>query len=286
MMSDQAIRALESAALSPEEAGRAALRRRWATLLSLLLYLTPFAITGIAYELLEPLFLSRHGSIHIADLWRLEARWFSVLTAAGPRPLSELISQAQSPWLDVLCGITYLSFLAEILGVTVVLFFRDRRKAFVLSLGFLVTNLLGWIIWLLYPAAPPWYVDQHGLALVADVAANPAGLARLDAFLGVPLAAHFYAKNADVFGAMPSLHVAYGVLTAWVVAPLGGGLRIFTLCFAAAIAFSAVYLRHHYILDVLAGVLLASLVAIALPLVIRRIGALRTLRSRSDRGHA
>lgn len=286
MMSDQAIRALESPSLSPEEAGRAALRRRWATLRSLLLYLTPFAVTGIAYELLEPLFLSRHGSIHIADLWELEARCFSVLTAAGPRSLSELISQTQSPWLDLVCGITYLLFLAEILGMTVVLFFRDRRKALVLSLGFLVTNLLGWVIWLLYPAAPPWYVDQHGFALVGEVAANPAGLARLDALLGVPLAAHFYAKNADVFGAMPSLHVAYGVLTAWVVAPLGGGLRLFTLCFAAAIAFSAVYLRHHYILDVLAGVLLAIFVAIALPALMRRIAELRTLRAGPSRGHA
>jgi membrane-associated phospholipid phosphatase len=56
---------------------------------------------------------------------------------------------------------------------------------------------------------------------------------------------------------MPSLHVAYSTLVAGVVFPLAGKLRLATLALACSMAFSAVYLRHHYLLDVIAGVALA-----------------------------
>ena len=36
----------------------------------------------------------------------------------------------------------------------------------------------------------------------------------------------------------------------------GGWLRLATIAFAVSMAFSAIYLRHHYIIDVLAGVVL------------------------------
>jgi inositol phosphorylceramide synthase catalytic subunit len=153
-------------------------------------------------------------------------------------------------------------FLLEVFGLAALMFFRARPKMLAISLGFLALNLTGWLIWMLYPAAPPWYVDLYGKGpALLDAASNPAGLLRLDALLGVPISATFYSGSANVFGAMPSLHVGYAVLVAWVLFPLRGGWRAFTLLFAASIAFSAVYLRHHYILDVLAGALLALPVA-------------------------
>lgn len=126
-------------------------------------------------------------------------------------------------------------------------------------------NLLGWSVWFLYPAAPPWYVDHYGPGpALLDVVSSPAGLARVDAWLGVPLATDFYAKSANVFGALPSLHVAYATLVAHVSWSLRGWPRFATICFALSMAFSAVYLRHHYILDVLAGAVLALLVGFVL----------------------
>jgi membrane-associated phospholipid phosphatase len=230
--------------------------------------LLPFALTGALYELLRGPF-SHRGTVHVADLLALESRWFSISTAQGPRPLSELIASHTHAWLDLWCGATYLLFLIEILGVSLYLSFRSRSRAWELSLGFLTINLLGWLIWLSYPAAPPWYVDGYGLqSSVREVTSSAAGLLRFDALLGVPLAASFYAKSANVFGAMPSLHVGYATLVACAVAPLGGWLRLGALAFAFSMAFSAVYLRHHYLVDVLAGVLLALAV----------VGASRTTR--------
>ena len=65
---------------------------------------------------------------------------------------------------------------------------------------------------------------------------------------------------ANVFGAVPSLHVAYATLVVCVVWSQARWLRAAALGFALSIAFAAVYLRHHYIIDVVAGVLLALLV--------------------------
>jgi len=63
-----------------------------------------------------------------------------------------------------------------------------------------------------------------------------------------------YSKNANVFAAIPSLHAAYPIITV-----LYGSLskrlwvHIGFVFFSLSVWFSAVYSRHHYVLDVLAG---------------------------------
>jgi inositol phosphorylceramide synthase catalytic subunit len=224
-------------------------------------HMSPLLAAGVVYELLRGLFHHR-GSVHVADLYALEARLFAVSTSNGPRALSEVLAQATTPWLDALCGVTYFLFLIEVVAVAAYLYFaRSRSSALELTLGFFFVNLLGWLIWFVYPAAPPWYVDQYGTGpALLDVVSSPGGLERVDAWLGLPLATVFYSKSANVFGAMPSLHMAYATLVALVAARQGGWLRAVTLLYAGSMALSAVYLRHHYILDVLAGVALALLV--------------------------
>jgi membrane-associated phospholipid phosphatase len=222
--------------------------------------LAPIFAAGLLYEALRGLFQYR-GTVHVGDLFEYEARLFSINTAEGPRALSEVVSRHTNPWLDLICGITYFLFLAEVVGVASFLFVRARPKTLHLSVGFLVVNLLGWAIWFVYPAAPPWYVDTYGTGpALLDVVSSPAGLTRLDTWLGLPLATEFYAQSANVFGAVPSLHVAYAVLVAWVSYSVGGWLRVVTIAFAIGMAFSAIYLRHHYLIDVVAGALLALLV--------------------------
>jgi membrane-associated phospholipid phosphatase len=231
--------------------------------------LAPIPAAGLIYESLRGLFQYR-GTVHVGDLYALEAKLFSVATADGPRALSDVVSRHTNRWLDALSGATYFFFLAEVVVVAALLFFRSRLKALELSIGFLVVNLIGWAIWFVYPAAPPWYVDQYGTGpALLDVVSSPAGLARVDAWLGLPLATTFYSKSANVFGAVPSLHMAYATIVAWVAASVRGGLRWATLGFAISMAFSAVYLRHHYILDVVAGGVLALVVGVVTRAIMR-----------------
>jgi inositol phosphorylceramide synthase catalytic subunit len=235
--------------------------------------LVPFGLVVLGYEAIR--LVPRSSSVHIAELVTLEARFFSVVTEAGPRTLSDIIASNTHPLLDLWCGATYLSWVLGVLVAAAYLFTRHRRRAFELSLGFLVVNLAGWAIWLSYPAAPPWYVDLYGTGpALLHAPSSAAGLARFDALLGWPLTSSLYSKSAYVFGAMPSLHVAYATLVAWASFPVGGKLRVAGLAFVASMAFSAVYLRHHYVIDVVAGVALAVPVALLVRSLARRWSSL------------
>jgi membrane-associated phospholipid phosphatase len=226
--------------------------------LAFLTLATPFFAAAAVYEVLRRLIVVYRGDVHTGDLFLLEERLFPVSTAAGTQALSQVIAANVHPVLDFICGTTYLVFLAELFGIAGYMFFRSRVKMLELALAFLTANILGWSIWMLYPAAPPWYIDLHGMGpAILDTPSNPAGLSRIDALLPFPVAATFYAKSANVFGAMPSLHCAYATFVAAIVYPLGGKLRWGTIAFAVSMVFSAVYLRHHYILDVIAGIALA-----------------------------
>jgi membrane-associated phospholipid phosphatase len=243
------------------------------TAVSALGHALPFGLVALGYEAIR--LVPRNTAVHIADLVELEARLFSVGTEAGPRALSDVIARHTHPLLDLWCGATYLAWVPGVVAAIAYLFVRARPKALELSVAFLVANLAGWAIWFLYPAAPPWYVDQYGTGpAVMNAASSAAGLSRLDTLVGLPIASSVYSQSAYIFGAMPSLHVAYATLVAWVSFPLGGKLRLASLVFATSMAFSAIYLRHHYILDVIAGVALAVPVALLVQLTLRRLASL------------
>ncbi len=216
----------------------------------------PFALAGLIYDFSRLVFTRRAG-VHVGDLWAAERALFGVETSSGRVAIVDLVAARSHPALDLLCGTAYLLYVAAVFVTTTYLFFRDRPRATRLAWAFVAANLLGWSIWLLFPAAPPWYVDRYGLGpVVLDAASDPAGASRFDALVGLPLFASYYARSANIFGAMPSLHVAYATLPALALWPLGGRLRA-ALAWPLLMAFAAVYFRHHYILDVLAGAAVA-----------------------------
>lgn len=220
----------------------------------------PMWLSGVGYDFLR-LVTHLRPDVHVDDLWHAEHALFGIDTAAGPMALSDWIATHTHPALDVLTGGVYILYLPFPFLLATVFFFRARERGRLLALAFGLTSLLGWAVWLAWPAAPPWYVDQVGLGpAVLDAAPSAAGAARFDEVLGVTLFHDFYSKSHNVFGAMPSLHAAYGLLPALTTASLRGRGRAlfgFAILWAALMAFAAVYLRHHYILDVLAGAIVA-----------------------------
>jgi len=214
-----------------------------------------FVVYWIIYDSMRVLPNYEVNPIHVQEPYWLELQWFGV---AGPdqQPITpnEYYRANGSPVLDVLSGLFYLGWVPIPLLFGFWLF-RINKPLFVrFSYAFLFTNLLGFVIYYLYPAAPPWYIEQHGFEIKYDTPGHAAGLLNFDALLGIPLFAGMYEKNANVFAAIPSLHSAYPVLCLLYGWHLGrwwvNGLFA---VFVAGIWFAAVYTRHHYILDVLAG---------------------------------
>ena len=117
--------------------------------------------------------------------------------------------------------------------------YRRARNALVL------TNVFGLAIFLVYPAAPPRFLPGFGFV---DSVAN--------AGFGVT---HGGPVTADQFGAFPSLHLAWAVWTALVAHRLVRSpmLRRLWLGYPVITAVVVVVTGNHYLLDILAGVLIA-----------------------------
>lgn len=214
--------------------------------------------------------LLRADTIRVTEPHAFDLHFFGIRSGPNLLTPNEWLQRHTHWMLDLVTGIFYLLFIA--IFVAMALYFRFilarsdwlRRRSRSLLWGFFWVNVLGYLTYYAYPAAPPWYVSTHGF-VPADLATapSPAGAARFDALLETTLFAEMYSRSADVFGAIPSLHVAYPML-ALLHAFEFRSLRTFGVVYYVMIFFSALYLNHHYVLDLLCGSLYAGAVYLAL----------------------
>ena len=100
-----------------------------------------------------------------------------------------------------------------------------------------------------------WYIEVYGLeTLRLAVPASLGRTARFGDLLGTSFFARLYGYESNPFGAIPSLHISYPTLSVFFAFRLGA-LRTLTVAFLAVMCFAAVYLNHHYVIDVVLGVL-------------------------------
>jgi hypothetical protein len=230
---------------------------------SFFLAMLPFLLFGISYDLMhitQPLVRFLH--VHVEEPYFFDLRFFGIPTSEGVLTPNEFFTRHHWPLVDFFTGISYIIFVywAVCFAAYLALFRRDEAGRKLLARfgwTFLLMNLAGFVTYYVYPAAPPWYVADYGLG-PADFSArsSAAGAARWDELTGIPYFAGFYGRSADVFGAIPSLHVSYPLLTYL----YGRELRkrwfdVASFGLFLLVSFAAVYLNHHYVLDVLLGVL-------------------------------
>jgi hypothetical protein len=195
------------------------------------------------------------NEVHIGELYNLEKSFFGISLDGAIVTPNEYWLTHSNTILDVVTGLFYLCWIPVPLGFATYLFYKNRTDFFYFSLTFLVINFLGYIIYYIYPAAPPWYIQQYGYDFIAGTPGNTAGLSRFDAFFGVGVFKGLYQQSSNVFAAMPSLHSAYPIIVLYYgIKNKLGRANFFFATVMMGIWFSAVYTSHHYILDVFAGI--------------------------------
>jgi inositol phosphorylceramide synthase catalytic subunit len=200
----------------------------------------------------------RSPVIHVREPYDFDLRFFSI---HGLTP-NEWWQKHTSPVLDFFCGLAYtpMFFIGESVLLSIWFIARGQvRRAERFTWIFVIANFVGFACYYLYPAAPPWYVAAHGFVVDMSVRASPAGAIRFDQLIGIPLMQGFYGKSADVFGAIPSLHVVYPFL-AMIYGWHLRRFRVLAIFYFLLVCFSAVYLDHHYLLDIFLGLGIALLV--------------------------
>lgn len=231
------------------------------------LALMPWVIFACSYDAMRLYPNYMVNDIDVRQLYDTELRWFGIAQASGETVIpGAWFAQHHHAVADVMAGLFYLCWVPVPLAFALFLYFRGRYSVYLrFSIAFLVVNLIGFCGYYIHPAAPPWYALDYGFTPVLHMPGNMAGLARFDALTGLPVFHALYGQNANVFAAVPSLHAAY-MLVATVYAVLGRSRRWLTALFAficIGIWFTAVYTCHHYIIDVLLGIVTA-LVSMAL----------------------
>ncbi|MHC2991834.1 PA-phosphatase-like phosphoesterase [Pontibacter sp. HJ8] len=219
-----------------------------------------FIVFWVLYDYMKAFPNYWFNPVHIEDLYNTEKALFGIRSSGTLLTPNEFWLQNSTAFLDVMSGVFYLSWIPVPLAFAGFLFFRNRRQFIYFSLTFLLVNLLGFVVYYLYPAAPPWYVQLFGFEFIATTPGNTAGLVRFDEFFGITVFHSLYAKGSNVFAAMPSLHSAYPLLVFYYALKnrLGLSANILFGIITVGIWFAAVYTSHHYVLDVLAGIVCAS----------------------------
>ena len=134
------------------------------------------------------------------------------------------------------------------------LIWLERRALFYrCALALVTTSLIGALVFLAFPAAPPWLAAQHGLIDVVNINAAESAVNGLPH--GASLIAGHIPRNA--VAAVPSLHAAYALLTLLFAWSWRRRVGHAFLVYPVAMWFTIVYLGDHYVVDVLAGVLVA-----------------------------
>ncbi|HWW38776.1 phosphatase PAP2 family protein [Pedobacter sp.] len=218
-----------------------------------------FIVYWILFDYMKAFPNYLYHSVSIEHLYRLEKSIFGIHFNGKVVTPNEYWLLNSRPVMDVIGGFFYLMWIPVPLAFAAYLFFRDRKQFLLFSLTFVLVNLLGFVIYYLYPAAPPWYVQLHGFKFIAHTPGNTAGLARFDKFFNAAIFKSIYSNGSNVFAAMPSLHSSYPVIVLYY--GLKNRLGLMNILFAVVmfgIWFTAVYTSHHYVLDVLAGILCAA----------------------------
>lgn len=230
-------------------------------------FILPLILTAIVYDTQRLYAETLRGKIHVLWPYLTELKLFGIWTNGQLLTPNQAIQSILNPVLDIYCGIFYVVFIPLHILIfayqrfwlsftTKNLILKEKLSLYGPSFtwSFFLVNAIGYSTYYWFAAAPPWYVDLYGLAEPANAlaAASPARCIRFDNLVGLPIFQNMYSKSANVFGAIPSLHVAYPLLNALYGFKLKN-LRAFSVIFYLSVCFAAIYLNHHYIIDLLWG---------------------------------
>jgi len=227
----------------------------------------PFILLLLSYDAMRGIADDLGGRVHITYPIDADRALFSeVPTLVLQRWLHD---PGVSHWYDYAAVMVYvLHFVVPLIFAA--LFWQQNRSVYWrLVLSLVVMSYAGFITQILIPTAPPWYAGETGD--LPGVGLPHEAMPRLNAV--------WLFLSANEVAAMPSLHAAYPwLLLLFCVRVWGVKGAAFSL-YVAGVFFSIVYLGHHYVVDILAGLGYATVayVCCATDVVPNLVRALRRL---------
>ncbi|MEM3617808.1 MAG: phosphatase PAP2 family protein [Candidatus Bathyarchaeia archaeon] len=218
---------------------------------------SPFILSFLSYESLNRLIDSVPRFIHVQEPIAADSWIFNSV------PTLVLQQSYRMPILDYIGAAFYsVHFIAPtIFAFLLWRFHPEHYQKY--ALAFMICTYSALLTFLIYPVAPPWY----------GVGATRI-LFQVDNKLGVPMYRAIYDYiGVNAFAAFPSLHSALPWMIALFAIKSWRKRALPILIFPLMIWFSAVYLGEHYVIDVIGGVLYATMAFIVACKKERIVGA-------------
>jgi len=209
----------------------------------------PFLLMLFTYEVIRSVILAvGTDGLHVTDL----IIWEQAL-CAGIIPsfaLQQAWSTTTYTWLvDLVANIFYMTHFFSVIVMGLVLWTKRKAHYWTFVLGLSVLSYAGFLTYVVFPAAPPWWASLHGY-----LKGQPINLAH-----SLLSPAYIYA-TANPLGAMPSLHTAWPFYLFFYSMYVWGRKALPVLILPVGVAVSSIYLGHHYLVDILAGIGYAAIV--------------------------
>jgi membrane-associated phospholipid phosphatase len=157
-------------------------------------------------------------------------------------------------WYDYILFFFYTSFFWFWLLGGFIIWTKKHAYFNCYMYGIVSMALFSAVIFILAPAAPPWYAANEGLIPeVSRVLWNEGGALQSNQFEFVST----YGRNP--VAALPSNHVAWPTFTSiWLIFLFGWKRAGWVIIFPLLIAFATWYGGEHYVIDSLAGAVMAG----------------------------
>lgn len=227
---------------------------------------SPFIALWIAYDFMRGIVDDLAGRIHILAPYRLELALFGRL-GGGQIPNFVVLDWRQrmegsflTGTFDAMASGFYAMHMAAPLVLAWIFWhtMRDRRAYWRFVVTFSLVTWSSFATYFAYPAAPPWYIRDFGFVQpeAGFKGAGAGNLVATDRWIGIPLFESVYRHlNPNKFAAIPSLHSAFPLLILIHALRRFGKRAMPVALYPIGVWCSAVYLNHHYLIDIILAVL-------------------------------
>ena len=211
----------------------------------------PFALIFMAWEGMRGIASAFGQGVHAQSIVAIEEALFGTVPTVTLQ--SDLYSPGHVSILDMAMSTTYISHFFFPLAFAFFLWIRDRNRYYDFAVALMLMSYLAFVTFVLLPVAPPRFASSFGANIVVfDITHDVAIHLSWGGFdwmyrnlVGNPVAA------------FPSMHAAYPILVLLFLAERSMKAAAAWSLVAATIWFATVYLGHHYVVDLLGGLLYA-----------------------------
>jgi membrane-associated phospholipid phosphatase len=251
--------------------------RSWRATAQVVIDWLPFTAVLLIYDRTRGVADALGVPLHEKDILDAE-KWLFAGTEPTLWLQQHLYDPAHVYWYDALITLVYTSHFLATPILAAVLWLRDRGLWLRYISRVVVLALTGLITYCLFPEAPPWLAARDGFTEpIYRLSAR--GWIWLHAGNVNDTLARAQNDGANPVAAMPSLHLAFAVLVALMIATrIRSEWRWLLALYPLAMGFTLVYTGEHYVLDLIAG----AAYALAVHALLNRWETRRAARARAQ----